>query len=83
MSYFHEMSRLINEVSRRGFVYLAYGITVPKSFDAHEERAEDWLFVNYMKFHGGELFVGTLAGEMLPIYELSPSAARMLRAEIS
>lgn len=83
MSYFYEASRLIDEVSKRGMVYLEYGITVPKSFDSHEERAEDWLFVNYMKFHEGKLFVGTLGGEMLPVYELSPSSVRLLRAEIS
>ena len=85
MSYFHEISLLMSEVQKQMTIFLdsEQAISVPRYFDAHEDCPEDWLHVNYMKFHEGKLFVGTLGGEMLPVYELSPTAARMIREAIS
>jgi hypothetical protein len=85
MSYFHEISLLMNEVQKQMTIFLdsEQAISVPRYFDAHEDCPEDWLQVNYIQFVEGELCVGSLGSEFVPIHKLSPTAARMIREAIS
>lgn len=83
MSYFREISLLMDEVHRQMSIYLEHEITVPRYFDAHEDSPEDWLRVNYVKFIDGELHCGSIGGEFVPVHKLSPTAARMIREAIS